>query len=187
MPSAVPQCPSMPILNDLGPRICILGPSNSGKSTLADAIARKRGLPVIHLDQLFHIPYSDWVPRPAQEFRQLHDEAIMQEQWVMDGNYTSTLAQRLSRATGFILLDVPTSTSLWRYLRRTWFERDRRGGLAGGRDTVKWQMLHHIAVVTPRNRRRYGDLYERVSLPKIRLATTNDLNHFYDVEQLSRH
>jgi len=50
----------------------------------------------------------------------------------MDGDYTGTLAQRLSKATGFILLDVPTTTSLWRYLRRTWFERDRRGGLAGG-------------------------------------------------------
>ncbi|TGQ03272.1 AAA family ATPase, partial [Mesorhizobium sp. M00.F.Ca.ET.217.01.1.1] len=37
-------------LSDLGDRICILGPSNSGKSTLADAIARKRGLTPIHLD-----------------------------------------------------------------------------------------------------------------------------------------
>ena len=29
-------------LDTLGPRICILGPSNSGKSTLADAIAANR-------------------------------------------------------------------------------------------------------------------------------------------------
>ena len=35
-------------LSDLGDRICILGPSNSGKSTLADAIARKRGLEPVH-------------------------------------------------------------------------------------------------------------------------------------------
>lgn len=32
-------------LDDLGSRICILGPGNSGKSTLAQVIARKRGLP----------------------------------------------------------------------------------------------------------------------------------------------
>lgn len=38
-------------LSDLGNRICMLGPSNSGKSTLVNAIARKRGLD--RLDQLF--------------------------------------------------------------------------------------------------------------------------------------
>lgn len=116
----------------------------------------------------------------------LHDEAIRQEQWVMDGNYTRTLPQRLSRATGVILLDISTTTSLWRYLRRTWFEPDRKGALGGGKDSVKWQMLHHIAIVTPRNRRRYADLYEQLTIPKCKLTTTKDLNLFYQAEQLVR-
>jgi adenylate kinase family enzyme len=50
-------------LSDLGDRIVILGPSNSGKSTLADAIARKRGLQAVHLDLLFHLPNTDWEQR----------------------------------------------------------------------------------------------------------------------------
>ena len=54
-------------LDDLGPRIIILGPSNSGKSTLAEAIARARGLEAIHLDQLHHQPGTDWVQRPPEE------------------------------------------------------------------------------------------------------------------------
>lgn len=174
----------MTTLDELGPRICILGPSNSGKSTLAEAIAAKRDLPAIHLDQLFHTPHTDWIPRPAQEFVHLHDAAIAQEQWVMDGNYSRTLPQRLARATGLILLDTPTTTSLWRYLRRTWFEQDRPGALAGGRDTVKWKMLHHIAVVTPPNRRRLLALYERTDLPKRCLLTTSALHHFYRAERL---
>lgn len=53
-------------LEDLGQRICILGPSNSGKSTLASAIGRKCGLTVIHLDQLYHRPGTDWEPRPGK-------------------------------------------------------------------------------------------------------------------------
>lgn len=174
----------MNTLDDLGSRICILGPSNSGKSTLAQAIACKRGLSAIHLDQLFHQPHSDWRPRPEAEFLRLHDQAIQQEQWVMEGNYTRSIGQRLERATGFILLDLSTATSLFRYFRRSWFERDRRGALEGGRDSVKWRMIHHIAVVTPANRRRYAEMYERIALPKVKLATTGELGRFYRVEQL---
>lgn len=171
-------------LDDLGPRICILGPSNSGKSTLAQAIARKRSFPAIHLDQLFHLPHTDWQPRPKAEFVRLHDAAIQQDEWVMEGNYTSTLDQRLARATGFILLDLPTPVSLFRYFRRTWFERDRHGALEGGADSVKWDMIHHIAVVTPGNRRRYAQTYESIALPKVKLANAAALRRFYQREQL---
>lgn len=78
-------------LSELGTRICVLGPSNSGKSTLAAAIGRKLGIEVVHLDQLHHVPSSDWQPRPANEFLALHDEAINREQWVMEGNYSSCM------------------------------------------------------------------------------------------------
>ena len=52
-------------LDELGPRVCIMGPPCSGKSTLADAIARSRGQEAVHLDRLHHLPGTDWVPRPA--------------------------------------------------------------------------------------------------------------------------
>jgi adenylate kinase family enzyme len=93
-------------LDDLGPRICIFGPSNSGKSTLAAVID--------------HMPHTDWQPGPEEEFIALHEEALSGESWVMDGNYTRCLPQRIARATGVILLDTSTATSFRRYLRRSW-------------------------------------------------------------------
>jgi adenylate kinase family enzyme len=174
-------------LDDLGPRICILGPSNSGKSTLADAIARARDLPAVHLDQLHHLPDTDWQPRPDAEFITLHDAAIAGEHWVIDGNYSRCLPQRLSRATGVILLDVSTATSLWRYLRRTLFERGSRiGGLAGARETLKWDMLHHIVIATPRSRKRNAATFTRLGLPGIRLSSPQAIERFYRNEGLSR-
>ncbi|WP_206244371.1 P-loop NTPase family protein [Novosphingobium terrae] len=173
-------------LDDLGPRICIMGPSNSGKSTLAGAISRTRGMPVIHLDQLYHQPQTDWQPRPEAEFIALHDAALAGEHWVMEGNYSRCLPQRLARATGFILLDISTSLSLARYLRRSWFERDRVGALDGGRDSVKWVMIRHIAVTTRVNRKRYQALFDKVELPKITLASPRALAHFYRANGLSR-
>lgn len=176
----------MMTLEHLGPRICILGPSNSGKSTLADAIEDKLVIPAVHLDQLFHQPYSDWVPRPEAEFIELHQAAIAKDSWVMEGNYTRHLTPRLERATGFIVLEVSTATSLLRYFRRTLFEHKRQGSLAGGKDSVKWQMIRHIAIVTPPNRQKYLSIFDQSSLPKIRLQSARELKSFYKREGLER-
>src|ERR1700712_1486879 len=167
-----------PDLNGLGTHICIMGPSNSGKSTLASAIGRARVLPVVHLDQLYHEPNSNWRPRAAEEFIALHDQAVRSSAWVMEGNYSRCLPQRLEHETGFILLDVPTMTSLYRYLRRSWFQRTRLGALEGGKDSVKWNMIRHIAVTTRHNRRRYGETFEQITLPKSRLSTTGEIVSF---------
>lgn len=170
----------------LGPRICILGPSGSGKSTLGVAIGRRQALPVVHLDQLHHLPGTEWVPRPAEDFLALHDAAIAADRWVMEGNYTRLLPQRLARATGLILLDVNAPTSLFRYVRRCWFERNRAGTLEGARDRVRWAMLHHIAGPSRRNRRRYAAIFAEAALPKRALRSPRALAAFYAGEGLVR-
>jgi adenylate kinase family enzyme len=173
-------------LSELGTRICVLGPSNSGKSTLASAMGRKLGIDVIHLDQLHHVPHSDWQPRPAAEFLALHDEAIQRQQWVMEGNYSSSMPQRFQRATGVILLDVSTPTSLFRYIRRTLMESKRVGGLEGGQDSLKWAMIRYITMITPGNRRRYIDIFRRLSLPKVYLPSRHAIRRCYQEWELER-
>ena len=172
-------------LADLGPRLCILGPSNSGKSTLANAIARARGLPAVYLDQLHHLPETNWQRRPEAAFDALHEAAIGGDQWVMDGNYSRLLPQRLARATGLILLETPRVVSLARYARRCWFDRNRHGTLAGASDRVRWVMIRHIAVVAPHNRRRWNAAFEAAVLPKLRLSI-RQLAAFYQTEGLTR-
>jgi len=173
-------------LDDLGPRICILGPSNSGKSTLAKAIGHARGHEPIHLDQLCHLPNTDWQVRPQAEFTGLHDAAILGACWVIDGNYSNCLPQRLARATGVIKLDAPTAVSLWRYFRRCWFERTRVGGLEGGTKHVKWLMIRYIAVVQRGNRKRNQERFDQIALPKIALSSPRELARFYRLEGLGR-
>jgi adenylate kinase family enzyme len=173
-------------LADLGPRISILGPSNSGKSTLAEAIARSRDLPATHLDRFRFRPGTDWDMRSDAEFQALHDDAIAGERWVIDGNYSTLMPQRLVRATGLILLDVSVATSLWRYARRSLFETKRIGGLDGDRDSIKWAMLRHIVVTSPGNRRRYAAMARGLEMPVIRLFSPRVLARFYREEGLTR-
>jgi adenylate kinase family enzyme len=163
----------------------VLGPSNSGKSTLADAMGRQLGLPVVHLDQLHHQPHTAWKPRPREEFHALHDEAIKGERWVIEGNYSSCMPQRFARATGVILLDVSTFTSLQRYVRRTLFDRQRIGGLEGARERIHWAMLRHIVVATPANRKRYATLVEALALPKVSLPSARALQDAYKAWSLA--
>ena len=94
----------LPSLAELGQRIMVNGPSNAGKSTLADAMARKLGIPVVHLDRFSHQEEGNWVPRPKPEFHALHDAAIAGDAWVMDGNYSELMPRRFARATGVVVI-----------------------------------------------------------------------------------
>lgn len=71
------------MLDDLGPRICIMGPPNSGRSTLAAAVCQAKALEIVHLDQRYHLPHTDRVPRPADEFVALNDAAVSGSRWVI--------------------------------------------------------------------------------------------------------
>jgi len=162
-------------LDALGPRICIMGPSNSGKSTLADAISRKTALPAVHLDTLHHLPGSQWIPRAPAEFLRLHADAVNQERWVMDGNYTKCIEARLARATGLILLDVKVPVALLRYIRRCYSFTPRIGGLGKRKEHMTLEMLKYIILTAPKNRKRHKKLYDQVTLPKMLLQSSGDV------------
>jgi adenylate kinase family enzyme len=174
-------------LGDLGDRICVMGPSNSGKSTLAAALGRANGIPVVYLDQLRHLPGAHWVMRPDDEFVRLHDEAVDSDRWVIEGNYSAWMAPRVARATGFIFLDVSTGASLFRYLKRTLSGSERAGGLDGVHDRVSWEMIRWILGPGPRtSRRRHRELFEELSTPKVWLHDRRELDGFYAETGLSR-
>jgi len=68
---------------------------------------------------------------------------------------------------------------LLRYFRRTLFETGRLGALEGGRDSVKWDMIHHIAVVQPKNRQRYRVMFDELDLPKLRLSSVQAIKQCF--------
>ncbi|KKB77362.1 ATPase AAA [Devosia limi DSM 17137] len=158
-------------LETLGRRICILGPTNAGKSTLCAAIARKLGVPAVHLDQFRHLPNTDWEPRPDAEFHALHDAAILAPEWVMDGNYSALLPQRFARATGIIALDGHYLARFGRYLRRTLFQPDRAGGLEGKRDSIKLEMIHWVW----KTRNSFGRYHARACSTGLPIVTCRSL------------
>ncbi len=163
----------------LGQRIVICGPSNSGKSTLCVAVAKRLGIKAIHLDLMRHQPETNWVERPDAEFFALHDEAITHEGWAMDGNYTRLMPQRLARATGIILLYDSHWANFRRYLWRTLFQKDRVGALPGNRDSIKWQMVHWILVVQPKRIAADQERVRKAGLPLVEVSSMRMLQRLY--------
>jgi adenylate kinase family enzyme len=176
--------PDYPPLAAMGRRIVILGPTNAGKSTLAEAIGRKLDIPAIHLDLLRHLPHTDWQERPDPEFRSLHDAAIEQTGWVMDGNYSRLLPQRFAAATGVIVLDDHYLRRLGRYLRRTLFQQQRLGSLPGNRDSIKWKMIAWIWT-TRHAMGRYHTLARQSGLPLVHCPSLEAVKALHQHWQLT--
>jgi len=166
-------------LSALGERIMICGPSNSGKSTLAVALAGKIGAEPFHIDLFRHLPNTNWEERPDEEFRALHDAAILGDRWVMDGNYSSLMPQRFARATGIILLYDNHWANFRRYLWRTLFQQNRVGALAGNRDSLKWEMIRWILIVQPTRRERDRNRVRAVGLPLVEVNSMRQLKRLY--------
>ncbi|MEO8329473.1 MAG: adenylate kinase [Candidatus Nanopelagicales bacterium] len=105
--------------------------SGGGKTRLSLEIARRLGLPVVHLDRDFWQP--GWVSPEADWWRARVSELVAEPHWVMDGNYGRTLDQRVVVSDVVVFLDVPRRVALAGVLRRWWHHIGRtRPDLAPG-------------------------------------------------------
>lgn len=167
-------------LPQLGYRICIIGPSSSGKSTLGERLAEKVGASVIHLDQLAHHPGTNWVRRDNDDFVARHDAAINQERWVADGNYSICMPQRLQRATAVIWLDPPLLGCIYRYIRRCFGKTSARPGvLENATQEFNLSLIKYTLGVYPKNRKRYERILRDYDIPIIRVKSMRKLNGLY--------
>ena len=97
-------------------RILIIGCPGSGKTTLALTLKEKLGLPVVHLDQLWWQPGWNHVTR--EEFDSRLNMALNMDRWIIDGNYSRTIHQRLSKCDTIIYLDFDRWQCLLGLLKR---------------------------------------------------------------------
>jgi adenylate kinase family enzyme len=134
-----------------GPRrIAVVGTSGSGKTTLAQRLAQQLGIPHVELDALHWDP--NWTPAPPDLFRQRTAEALSDQAWTTDGNYSTVRDIVWKRADTVVWLDyslpVVMGRVTWRTLCRSirrqelWNEnRERLQEALLSRDSIVWWAL----------------------------------------------
>lgn len=97
-------------------RILIIGCSGSGKSTLARQLGERLNIPVIHLDRLWWRP--GWVHITREEFVDAVAKEMEKPQWILDGDFNSTLPQRLAQCDTVLYLDYRRFVCIYGVLKR---------------------------------------------------------------------
>ncbi len=91
-------------------KILVIGNSGSGKSTFARKLHRATGLPLFHLDLVWHLPDKTNISR--EEFDTRLEEILALKEWIIDGNYQRTLQRRITACDTIFLLDYPVEVCL---------------------------------------------------------------------------
>jgi adenylate kinase family enzyme len=167
-------------------RVLVVGTSGSGKTTVAEGLARTIGVPHIELDELYWEP--NWEPADHDVFRDRVEAATASEAWVVCGNYYSSMIDvTWPRADTVVWLDLPRHTVIRRIVLRTAGRVLSREPLWNGNvETLRGSMARESIVrwawsSFPRNRERYSEM---ITDPKwqhlqwIRLRTPAEVRRF---------
>lgn len=106
-------------------RIIVIGSTSSGKSTLAEKIAKRFDLKYIDLDSLHWEP--NWKEAPLEVFRERVRNSIQAPAWVVAGNYHVVRDLIWPRAEAVVWLDYSLPRIFWQLTRRTftrWWKQE---------------------------------------------------------------
>ena len=142
-------------------KVLIIGNAGSGKSTFAKKLAKRTGLPLIHLDRLYW--QGNWEHLSREEFDNILQEELEKPQWIMDGNFNRTIPHRLQYCDTVFFFDIPTPVCLWgvtmRILQSYGKTRADMGGNCPERfDRQKVALYRNVLTFNRQHRADYYDM-----------------------------
>ena len=91
-------------------KIIVIGCPGSGKSTVSRALHNKTGIPLYHLDMMYWNADKTTVEKSV--FLEQLSDVLEKDEWIIDGNYGSTMELRMAACDTVIFLDYPLEVCL---------------------------------------------------------------------------
>ena len=91
-------------------KVIVIGCPGSGKSTFSKALHKITDIPLFHLDMIFWNADKTTVEKTVFLDRLL--KIVQKDEWIIDGNYASTMELRMQACDTIIFLDYPLDVCL---------------------------------------------------------------------------
>lgn len=98
-------------------RVLIIGGNGSGKTTFSIELAKKTGLPLVHLDSLYW--KENWESVGREIFDARLEQELVKPNWILDGNMNRTLPHRIKYCDTVFYLDFSSISCLIGVIKRT--------------------------------------------------------------------
>ena len=91
-------------------KVIIIGCPGSGKSTFARRLCNITGIPLYHLDMMYW--NADRTTVEKKVFLERLQNSMSNPEWIIDGNYQSTMEMRIKECDTVFFLDYPSDVCL---------------------------------------------------------------------------
>ena len=91
-------------------KVIVIGCPGSGKSTVSRTLHNKTGIPLYHLDMMYWNADKTTVEKSV--FLERLSAVLEKDEWIIDGNYGSTMELRMVACDTVIFLDYPIEICL---------------------------------------------------------------------------
>lgn len=91
-------------------KVIVIGCPGSGKSTFSRALHNKIGIPLYYLDMMYW--NADKTTVENSVFLGRLSDVLAKDEWIIDGNYGSTMELRMASCDTVIFLDYPLDVCL---------------------------------------------------------------------------
>ncbi len=163
-------------------RILIIGGNGCGKTTLAQKLALKLELPLIHLDVLYW--RNNWKNASKDEFDELLMKELSKPKWIIDGNMNRSIPLRLKYCDTVIYMDFSRTMCVYGAIKRVVKNYGKSRFDMGGYCPEKFnkQKIEFIKSIwnhDKTNRKRFYDMLNNESaVNKIVLKNRRQVNKF---------
>jgi adenylate kinase family enzyme len=143
-------------------KIIVIGCPGSGKSTFSRVLRDKTGIELFYLDMMFWNADKTTVEKSV--FYERLNSVLEKDEWIIDGNYISTMETRILSCDTVFFLDYPSDVCLDGVRRRIGTQREDMPWVETEEDT---EFTEFIKSFSEKQRPRIIELLEKYSAKNI--------------------